>query len=506
MARCAPRRGSLSLHFVNVTDQRPAVAPWRGRDGRFGTNPVCIALPGPAPDRPIIADMATSRIAMGKVRVARNKGEQIAAETLLDDDGEPTTDPHVMYRRPRGALLTFGEHKGYALAFICEMLAGAVTGSGTMRPERQDAESVTNGMLTIVIDPARIADQAWMADEIAAMADYITASPPRRPDEPVLIPGDPERAQPRRAPRATACRSTTRPGARSSPRRAASTCWPEGVTPIGRRRARRSRTVNSLRRCRETPQRTENFRASLIAALPLSQCTCYPRLLAPPPRRLGARFGGRRLRPRGGELGRRGSWRRSGRDRRRRNPGIRACAPCRHSGRAGSASDGRRACTRRACTSSSPVSTSSGVLPGARPVRLATRKICVSTAIVGSPKATLSTTFAVLRPTPGSASSASRSRGTSPPCCSTSIRRQRDHVLRLGAEEADRADQSRRAAPRRAPSIFCGVSATANSAGVALLTPTSVACADSTTATSRVNGLMNSSSVCGIGRVSASRR
>ena len=44
--------GLLSLHFVNITDQRPAVAPWRGRDGRFGTNPLCISLPGPAPDRP----------------------------------------------------------------------------------------------------------------------------------------------------------------------------------------------------------------------------------------------------------------------------------------------------------------------------------------------------------------------------------------------------------------------------------------------------------------------
>jgi len=99
-----------------------------------------------------------------------------------------------MYRRPRGALMTFGEHKGYALAFICEMLAGAVTGSGTMRPERQDAESVTNGMLMIVIDPARLVDRAWLLDEIAAMSGYITDSPPGRPGEPVLIPGDPERA------------------------------------------------------------------------------------------------------------------------------------------------------------------------------------------------------------------------------------------------------------------------------------------------------------------------
>ena len=99
--------GLVSMHFVNITDQRPAVAPWRGRDGRFGTNPVCVALPGPAPERPIIADMATSRIAMGKVRVARNKGQQIAAETLLGPDGEPTTDPecHVPAAARRAADL-----------------------------------------------------------------------------------------------------------------------------------------------------------------------------------------------------------------------------------------------------------------------------------------------------------------------------------------------------------------------------------------------------------------
>jgi hydroxycarboxylate dehydrogenase B len=185
--------GMVSFHFVNVTDARPAVAPWRGSDARFSTNPVCIAIPGPEPQRPIILDMATSVVAMGKVRVARNKGEQMKPGMLLDGEGKPTTDPGAMYRQRRGALLTVGEHKGYALAFVCEMLAGALCGSGTMRPERQGRNTATNGMLMIVIDPSRLVDRDWLREEIAAMTAYITASPPRNPDEPVLIPGDPER-------------------------------------------------------------------------------------------------------------------------------------------------------------------------------------------------------------------------------------------------------------------------------------------------------------------------
>src|SRR5258708_34465088 len=47
--------------------------------------------------------------------------------------------------------------------------------------------------------------------------------------------------------------------------------------------------------------------------------------------------------------------------------------------------------------------------------------------------------------------------------------------------------------------IFCGASASSNSFRVALLTPASVACAESTTATSSVYGLRCSSSPLGSG-------
>jgi len=66
--------GLVSISFVNITDQRPASRRGAASDARFGTNPVTVAIPGPTPDRPIIADMATSRIAMGKVRGRPQQG------------------------------------------------------------------------------------------------------------------------------------------------------------------------------------------------------------------------------------------------------------------------------------------------------------------------------------------------------------------------------------------------------------------------------------------------
>lgn len=195
-AEMAVAQGLVSIHFVNVM-ARAIVAPWGGADGRFGTNPCCIGVPL-AGQPPFVLDFATSRVAQGKMRVAHNEGREVEPGLLIDSEGKPTTDPGVVVvPQPNGllgALLPFGEHKGYGLAVACELLGGALTGGGTWHRPTGTERAVVNGMLTIVIDPSRLTDRAWMLDEIAAMTGYITASPPARSDEPVLIPGDPERA------------------------------------------------------------------------------------------------------------------------------------------------------------------------------------------------------------------------------------------------------------------------------------------------------------------------
>src|SRR4051812_9609082 len=87
----AVAEGLISVHFVNVIS-RPIVAPWGGSDARLGTNPFAAGIPVEGGE-PILLDFATSIIAQGKTRVAHNKGERLLPGQMLDDTGQPTTDP-----------------------------------------------------------------------------------------------------------------------------------------------------------------------------------------------------------------------------------------------------------------------------------------------------------------------------------------------------------------------------------------------------------------------------
>lgn len=189
----ASAAGLVSLHFVNVVDHTGLVAPYRGSDSRFSTNPVCIGMPGTATQPPLLLDMATSGVAMGKVSVARRAGKRMAAGNLIDAQGAPTDDPEVMFREPRGSLLPFGAHKGYALAVLTELLAGAMSGGGTLQPENPRRGGTVNNMFSVLVDPARLAGVDWMRREVDGFVGYVKGSPPADLATPVLVPGDPER-------------------------------------------------------------------------------------------------------------------------------------------------------------------------------------------------------------------------------------------------------------------------------------------------------------------------
>ncbi|WP_417516691.1 malate/lactate/ureidoglycolate dehydrogenase [Minwuia sp.] len=185
--------GLISIHWVNGITKMPLVAPYGGSDARYTTNPYCTAIPE-TPEHPrIIFDMATTKVAQGKVRVAFNKGVEVPPDCLIDNRGVMTQDPSVMFNEPTGALMSVGQHKGYGLALICEILAGGLSGGGTFLPERSDGWSIINNMLTIIVDPARLGSTDALLAEVDMFIKHVKASPPAPGVEEVMVPGDPER-------------------------------------------------------------------------------------------------------------------------------------------------------------------------------------------------------------------------------------------------------------------------------------------------------------------------
>jgi len=190
-AEQACEAGLVSLHFVNVIS-RPWVAPHGGRAARYTTNPIAIGVPRPG-GPPLLLDFATSRIAVGKARVALHTGRPVPPDSLLDAEGRPTQDPAALFGPPMGALLPFGEHKGSGLALMCEILGSALCGGPVMDGTPPRA-GIINNMMSLVIDPARLGDLAAQQAAIDRLLAWVKSSPPREPDGQVVVAGEPEQA------------------------------------------------------------------------------------------------------------------------------------------------------------------------------------------------------------------------------------------------------------------------------------------------------------------------
>jgi len=194
----AAAEGLVSVHFVNAAGSL-LVAPFGGVQKRLSTAPYCVGIPRQGQE-PIVLDFATSTVAEGKVLVASRGGKKLPKGALVDADGTLSEDPAVLYGPhtpdgPRdhikgtGAIRAFGEHKGSGLAFICELLGGALTGTGATAPDRRFA----NGMLAFYVDPKVVDTSNFFDGEISRYVDFIRATKPIAGVDSVLIPGDPER-------------------------------------------------------------------------------------------------------------------------------------------------------------------------------------------------------------------------------------------------------------------------------------------------------------------------
>lgn len=180
--------GLTSVHFVNVLSP-PMVAPWFGTEARLVTNPFCVGVPHSP--HPFVLDYATSAIAVGKAKVALARGEAVPPNSLIDASGAPTTDPAALFDSMKGALLPFAQHKGYALAVMCELLGGMLSGGDVQRDDKRP--STINNMLSLVFAGDRLCDPARQREQSAALETWVKSARRSDPAQPILFPGEPER-------------------------------------------------------------------------------------------------------------------------------------------------------------------------------------------------------------------------------------------------------------------------------------------------------------------------
>lgn len=184
----ALRQQMLGLAMCNAA---PRVAPFNGREPFLGTNPIAYAAPGG--DWPAISlDVATTVAAAGKVGKAMRRGEPIPAGWVIDADGRPITDAA---RAAGSTFLHMGEHKGYGLAMLVELLTGALGGdrAGLAMPRTGgDGDPQYRSYFFLALDVGQVVPLATFhahVDQLAADAHTIAPAPGATE---VLAPGEPE--------------------------------------------------------------------------------------------------------------------------------------------------------------------------------------------------------------------------------------------------------------------------------------------------------------------------
>ena len=166
------------------------MAPWGGIDLLLSTNPIAIAVP--AGDQPmVLLDIATTVAAYGKVKLAAQKGEAMPDDWMIDRQGQPITDPK---RSGEGSLLPIGGYKGYGLAVMIGLLAGALNnaavGKGTIDFNAHHDLITNTGQTIIAVDPSAFGDREEFIKRVIALVDDLKSSSTLPGVKEIRVPGE----------------------------------------------------------------------------------------------------------------------------------------------------------------------------------------------------------------------------------------------------------------------------------------------------------------------------
>ena len=189
--KMAAAEGLVAMMMVNAGGGGQSVVPFGGLARRLATNPISIAAPS-GNGVPVVLDIASSVAPEGKVRLLYQARKPAPPGWLIDSAGRTSTDPKDFYESPGGGLLPLGGpagYKGFGLAFMIDILAGALSGAGCCRPGAPEA---LDGFLMLTVDVQKFTPIHLFCHHVALLADHVKSCPPAPGFDEVYVPGEVE--------------------------------------------------------------------------------------------------------------------------------------------------------------------------------------------------------------------------------------------------------------------------------------------------------------------------
>ena len=170
---------------IAMTASKPLMSYHGAKGEALSSNPLAIGIPQPDGRSPIILDMSTASVALGKIMAAKDAGRPIPLGWAVDADGADTTDPHKV-----AALLPMAGAKGSGLALMIEILCSLLAANPSIAPALSGGKSGGFNGMVLAVDPGAFGDRDGFLAHVADLADAIHRLEPAANVDQVLLPGE----------------------------------------------------------------------------------------------------------------------------------------------------------------------------------------------------------------------------------------------------------------------------------------------------------------------------
>lgn len=175
----AAKRGCVG---IVMTASGPLMAYHGARVSGLSTNPIAICAPSTG--LPLLLDMSTSTVALGKIMHAKDTGAAIPTGWAIDADGRPATDPAAVQ-----TLTPLGGPKGSGLSLMIEVLSSLLVSNPVISTVLTGEKGSMNGA-AIALKIAHFADPAVFTAQVDALAENLKALPKAPDTDEILMPGE----------------------------------------------------------------------------------------------------------------------------------------------------------------------------------------------------------------------------------------------------------------------------------------------------------------------------